>query len=292
MIVKRNEKPRVLLQLEALTKRLPKNHPKQSDIQKNLARRRAGFNGENSLDYYLDYLSSENYHIFHDLRLHDGVHHFQIDLLILTKNFILIIEVKNISGVLNFDPTFNQLIRYHGEKEESFPDPILQAKRHKAQLYTWLSSNKSPLLPIETLVLISNPSSTIKVLNNSHLVSQSVIRSPNLLKRLTKIERKYNVEILTGKELKKLSRLLIKKHNSLHSNILEQYDIKTNELNTGVFCSVCNYLPLKRIYGYWYCSACRSTSKSDNIHALKEYALLINPLITKREMAEFLHIEY
>ncbi|KAA0544597.1 NERD domain-containing protein [Bacillus sp. BGMRC 2118] len=291
MIVKKNEKPRILLQHEALTKRLPKNHPKQIDIQKNLARRRAGFNGENSVDYYLDYLSSENYHIFHDLRLHDGVHYFQLDLLILTKKFILIIEVKNIAGVLTFDPTFNQIIRYHGEKEEAFPDPILQVKRHRTQLNTWLSSNKLLQLPIETLVLISNPSSTIKVPGNSQLVSQFVIRSSNLLNRLSKLEQKNNVELLTGKELKKLSRLLIKKHESLHSNILEQYEIKTNELYTGVFCSICNYLPIKRIYGNWYCPACRSTNKVDHIQALKEYALLISPTITKTEMAEFLHID-
>lgn len=82
----------------------------------------AGYRGEQSLDYYLGFLT--NYFILHDLRLPDRDHHFQLDTLLISPYFILILEVKNISGTLIFDDHFKQLIRVTPEKEEGFgPDP-------------------------------------------------------------------------------------------------------------------------------------------------------------------------
>lgn len=49
-------------------------------------------------------------------------YNFQMDSLNISRDFALIVEVKNISGY--FDRTFNQLIRIANDKEEGFPDSI------------------------------------------------------------------------------------------------------------------------------------------------------------------------
>jgi len=114
---------------EALIRRIPAAHPQRSTIEGDLAKRRAGYRGEQSLDYYLSHLPDKEFTILHDLRLFNGSTYFQIDTLILSPYFALIIEVKNILGTLLFDETFNQFIRTRNEKEEGFPNPLIQAKR-------------------------------------------------------------------------------------------------------------------------------------------------------------------
>ncbi|MDM5340322.1 nuclease-related domain-containing protein [Fictibacillus enclensis] len=158
--MKNRKLPVHIRKLEALLRRLPTEHVKRREIEEQLARRMAGYRGEQSLDYYLGFLT--NYFILHDLRLPDRDHHFQLDTLLISPYFILILEVKNISGTLIFDDHFKQLIRVTPEKEEGFPDPILQVERHRDQLSGWLSGQKLEKVPIETLVVISYPNTVIK----------------------------------------------------------------------------------------------------------------------------------
>ncbi|MDA6162049.1 nuclease-related domain-containing protein, partial [Escherichia coli] len=73
----------------------------------------------------LSHLPDKEFTILHDLRLFNGSTYS----LILSPYFALIIEVKNILGTLLFDETFNQFIRTRNEKEEGFPNPLIQAKR-------------------------------------------------------------------------------------------------------------------------------------------------------------------
>ncbi|WP_408007220.1 hypothetical protein ACJROX_21355 [Pseudalkalibacillus sp. A8] len=48
---------------------------------------------------------------------------------------------------------------------------------------------------------------------------------------------------------------------------------------------------MKRIHGKWICPICRATSKNAHFQALHDYALLINPTITNKELRKFLHID-
>ncbi|MBU8771105.1 nuclease-related domain-containing protein [Cytobacillus oceanisediminis] len=141
MIIKNRLIPIRIRQNEALIRRIPAAHPQRSTIEGDLAKRRVGYRGEQSLDYYLSHLPDKEFTILHDLRLFNGSTYFQIDTLILSPYFALIIEVKNILGTLLFDETFNQFIRTRNEKEEGFPNPLIQAKRQKTQLKTWLIQN-------------------------------------------------------------------------------------------------------------------------------------------------------
>ncbi|MFE5428411.1 nuclease-related domain-containing protein [Peribacillus simplex] len=137
MIVKERKVPLSILKLRALAHRLPQSHPKIPSIMNELKKREAGFKGESAIDFPLSFLEPKNYFIFHDLRLQDQSRFFQMDTLLVSKKFALIIEVKNIAGSIYFDPHFNQLIRKKEGKETAFPDPIIQVSRQESQLKNW-----------------------------------------------------------------------------------------------------------------------------------------------------------
>ncbi|MBA9028191.1 nuclease-related domain-containing protein [Peribacillus huizhouensis] len=74
--------------LDALVRRLPENHPKRPLVEKDLAKRLAGYRGEKAVDYHLTEVSKKQSLILHDLRLKARTHYFQLDTIILTQSFI------------------------------------------------------------------------------------------------------------------------------------------------------------------------------------------------------------
>ncbi|SFD46016.1 Nuclease-related domain-containing protein [Bacillus sp. OV194] len=291
MIVKKRNRPLNIQKLQALLRRLPKNHPKIPLIQETLAKHTAGYRGEHSIDYPLSFLSPQNYYIVHDLRLPHNEYHFQIDTLLISQYYLFILEVKNIAGTLFFDQDFHQLIRTLDDKIEVFPDPILQVKRHKVQLTSWLKKHKLPDIPIETLVVISNPNSQIQTSPpHQQYVRQKVIHRNALPFKINQIEERYKEEGLTIKQLKKMIRLLLKQHSSSNSPILEQFNIKLEEIKKGVQCPECLLIPILRVHGTWHCLECLHYTKNAHLQALKDYSYLINPTITNSAARDFLQL--
>ncbi|WP_158736957.1 nuclease-related domain-containing protein [Alteribacillus sp. YIM 98480] len=191
MIEKPRKIPLKLQTLEAILRRLPSNHPKREEIETEHTKTAAGYQGEKSLDYYLHFLPDNEYLILNDLRLPHKNHFFQIDTLLLSTRFHLIIEVKNFSGTLYFDPTFQQMIRISNETEEAFPDPILQVKLQRHQLFHWLNQNNCKPIPIETCVVITSPYTHLKTSAESGNQYQHVIHSANLLFTFESFEKKH-----------------------------------------------------------------------------------------------------
>lgn len=140
MIIKERQYPVKAKKLEALRRRLKDNHDQAPLIEQEYAKILAGYRGEQSINYFLSFLPQEQYHIFHDLRLPSlqNEYFFQMDILLLSRQFFLIIEVKNIAGSVTYDPSNQQLIQYHREKEIVYRDPFLQVQRQKQQLYKWI----------------------------------------------------------------------------------------------------------------------------------------------------------
>ncbi len=106
-------KPIPNLQLISLLSRSPARdpeHSKHAQILSRLNNLEAGFYGEEVVEYQLRYLPKERFHILHNVRLSYQNLHFQTDFLLLSPHFYLILEVKNITGELYYDPIFQQLI--------------------------------------------------------------------------------------------------------------------------------------------------------------------------------------
>ncbi|MCF6410851.1 nuclease-related domain-containing protein [Pseudalkalibacillus salsuginis] len=177
----------------------------------------AGYRGEKSIDYYLGLLSEKQFGIFHDLRLKNGRGCFQIDTLVISPSFFLIIEVKNIAGTLYFNNKKDQLIRTIEDKVEGLPDPFLQVFNQKIQLEKWLLQNKFPRMPLEHLVVISNPSTIIKTTQ----YIPELIHNGNIPQKVQQLTQRYKFEHLPTKELKKRSSRLLKKHTPADPDILK-----------------------------------------------------------------------
>ena len=203
MIEKERRVPEIIMQLHALLRRIPEMVHGREKAASELNKRKAGFIGEQKLDYYLDFLDEKKYRIFHGLRLSNRKQFFHMDTLLLTKRFAMILKVKNWNGTFILEPNFHQLIRIHNEKEEAFHDPISKAEHQSRQLKKRLAANGFPDIPIEFDVFISSPS-TIKK-SPSKQTSSKVLHAHRLLSKLTSIEKSYSIERLNEKQIKKLA---------------------------------------------------------------------------------------
>ncbi|USK33747.1 NERD domain-containing protein [Bacillus sp. F19] len=292
MIKKEREIPIKLRKLEALLRRLPSNHLKRSKIEEEYAKIRAGYRGEKSIDYYLNAMDEKRFFIFHDIRLqHCNNEYFQIDILLLTSNYLVILEIKNMNGTLCFDQKFHQLIRALNGKEEAFPDPITQVKRQKKHLHQWLISNHFPSLPIYPLIVISNPATLIKSIPAySDEVTRKVIHASQLHSKIEQINQRVKDDVLSTREVNKLSRLLLKLHSPHNPDILSHFQLQEKDLLRGIQCPNCNNLEMLRVNGSWTCSSCKISSKDAHLAALDDYCLLISATITNQELRNFLKI--
>lgn len=288
MIIKKRKVPLSICKTRALIRRLPPQHSQISLIKENLNKREAGYKGESSVDFYLSFLEEKNYFIFHDIRLQDQSRFFQIDTLLLSEKFVLIIEVKNIAGTLYFDPVFKQLIRTKEGKETAFPDPLIQIQRHELQLKNWLLKNRLPTAPIHSLVVISNPQTVIRTASENRELSSKVIHRENLPSKISQIENSITKSSFSEKDLKKTIRQLKKQHIEADFFILQRYNLTKDELLKGVICENCHHIPLLKRHGTWFCSQCQHTCKNAHIQALKDYFFLIGPTITNRQLRDFL----
>ncbi|WP_226670704.1 nuclease-related domain-containing protein [Metabacillus litoralis] len=290
MIIKPRKYPIAIRKLKAIQGRLSQSHPKHEIIRENIAKRIVGYNGEQSLDYHLSFLDEKTFHIMHDVRLFDGKHYFQIDTLILSRKFIYLLEVKNISGTLFVDNQFNQLIRTQNNTKEAFLDPLIQVERQCNQLNKWLKLHKIRNLQIKSLIVISSPRTILETFPNNEKIHQKVIHSAKLPFKMKYFEESQEKNLLTENQLNKLSKLIIEKHTPGNTDYLELYNISDEELQKGVICSNCSSLPMEINRGRWICKKCYFISKDAHLSALEDYSLLISKEITNTQLRTFLKI--
>jgi hypothetical protein len=288
LIVKERTIPIRIQKSEALLRRLPKNHIKRQEIEEDLRKRWAGYRGEQSVDYYLGKLPEKDFLIFHGIRLSNGEHFFQIDTLLLTPYFALILEVKNFSGTLYFDPIFNQCIQTTQTGEKGYPCPIEQANQQKQGLKKWLEA-RNITIPIDFLVIISKPSTILKTAHGNTPILQKVLHVQFLLDKIQKL--KYKETILNHKELKRMARLMVKEHRPETFDILTFYKIPPTEIITGVLCSNCMSIQMTRCYGKWICTECKQKDPQAHVRAVEDYFILFNDTpLSNQKFRDFLHL--
>ncbi|AYA77867.1 NERD domain-containing protein [Bacillus sp. Y1] len=291
MIVKGFEMPLAIYKLKALEKRLNMGHSAKPDVKSELARRLAGHKGEQSLLYYLQQLPEKDYFIFHNLRLLLGEFYFQIDFLLLTTRFALILETKNIMGTLFFDSTFGQLIRMKDGEENGFHDPITQAKRQQEKLGGWLLKHCGLRISVEYFVVVSNPASIIRTDPGKAYLFQRVIHGDKLPERINGLNSKFKLDILDQRGVKRVCKLLLKSHPPAEYDALGRFGLSPSDICIGVQCGACGKLRMERVYGKWYCADCGNNDANAHITALKDYFYLIKPTITNQEFRDFMLLE-
>jgi ribosomal protein L37AE/L43A len=286
--------PVKMVQLKAVLRRVKKNHPSKPLIEQEFNRRSAGLWGEREVDKKLKRINQEQYYIICDLRLPNGDGtFFQVDTLVLSTRFSLIIEAKNIAGTLYFDLETHQFYRVKEDgKRESFLDPVSQARLHVQQLRQWLLRHKFPLTINEFLVALTNPHSIFSISPAGHPLAKKICAIAGLTWEIDNLAEQYQKEMITDKEVRKISKALLKAHTPLQpSEILQQYSIFTSELQSGVHCPDCEFLPLIYQVGKWYCTKCKNHFKDAHVDALDDYFLLFGSAIKNSEFRKFVHLD-
>ncbi|WP_430735814.1 nuclease-related domain-containing protein [Gracilibacillus dipsosauri] len=209
----------------------------------------AGRYGENSLDYYFDLCSIEGKKVIKDLRI-VGKTAFQIDRLLLTPSFLCLLEVKNITGTIYFDQDAHQLYGETEDKNDIFPDPLLQVDLQKAQLRRFLLEYSIDIPPIFTASVFVHPNA--RLLLQDYSERSRILTGIALPSYLEKLAKKYP-PVITSHQVELLSRFLESHHQSAVINILEKYEVLWEDLIKGVRCPSCNQYAMKRNRMRWEC---------------------------------------
>ncbi|WP_163539676.1 nuclease-related domain-containing protein [Gracilibacillus sp. YIM 98692] len=280
--------PLVHRKYEALRNRLPADHMQYSTIDDFCRRYHSGYQGEQSLGYYIDLLADLDIHWLKRLRL-KYQHYFQIDLLCVTPSFLLLIESKNITGSIYFDPYAKQLLRQIDDQQKLFSDPLLQVGLQAKQLRQFLSHTDFPSLPIHTISAFTN--------RNGHLLLQDykdrdrILTSQELPFYVENLVAKHNVPKLTSSQCAQLTRYLESHHQEADIDILKKHAILWEEIKKGVPCPACSRYRMARIRHRWECPHCNHRSHDAHIPVLTELALLAGNRITNKLAREFLMME-
>ncbi|WP_088031912.1 nuclease-related domain-containing protein [Evansella clarkii] len=292
-VIKKPRKPSIKLrQLEAILRRLNTNHPRRKDVEEDFFKARAGYKGEQQLDYDLSFLRDHEFLILSDLRLPHQDKYFQLDSLLISPTFFLHIDAKHLSGKIEIEHTLGQMKRIRLNNEEDvYSDPTLQIKRHELQLREWMQVNKHPLLPFESLVVFTHPNAYVKI-SNGHPYRRRIIKNSLVTDRINELQEKFHHALFSKKELQRISRQLIKQHTPPWEDLLSKYRIKTDDILTGVICPECGVTPMIRMHSKWLChnTSCNFSNRKCHLAALTDYALIFGPSITNPQLRKFLHI--
>jgi ribosomal protein L37AE/L43A len=286
LIIKGRKIPLIILYKEALLRRIPLNSPRRPKIEGDLLRYWAGYHGECKVDRYLSTINSKDFLILNDLHIPIGDTSIQIDTLLIFQSFILVLEVKNISGLLNIGGEFDQFSRTtHNGNVEGFTNPVLQAERYCYHLSQWLQDKKFPVLPIDYLVVFTNENSVLNSLPHSNHINSKITRVEGLIPKISTLRKRYSQPILNEKEIKRISKQLIKAH--INFPIISKIE---DTIITGVQCKACRKFEMKRKRGSWFCEKCNVYEKNAHEQAINDYFLLVSSSINNSQAREFLHL--
>ncbi|MGR9047826.1 NERD domain-containing protein [Halobacillus faecis] len=285
MIIKPRVTPPDINHLEMLLRRLKVHHPVIPQVEEMLSNKQAGWNGEQFLDFHLDYLK-EPYSFLHNLRLYDGHHFFQIDTLILFPTFILIIESKNMKGQISINRKKKEMRR----DLEGFQDPVEQAERQKDLLEEWLLRHMGLSVPVDFLVVFTNRRCVLEFDSSDSRIHEKVIRATSLVGAIERKKEFYQEKVLTQADMMRVGRALADAHQELVPKYMKRFNLEYSDLQKGVRCPECGKYFMRKTPRRWKCKHCGCDSLNAYELALKEYAILVSKTMSIREGQDFLRI--
>lgn len=270
----------LLAKLEALDNRLIKP---SKEVKEELRKCRAGLEGEKRVLYFLAEIN-ETARVLHDIRLPfpNGFTYFQVDIMIVTRSTLIILDAKHFSGHLIFNRRTKQLIR----DQQTFTDPIIQVLRHKRGLEQWLDQS----IPIVPAVVLTHPNVCVEIIPEDSPDHTYILYAPELPAKMDEfLDGKKS--ILTIRQLHALAAKLQNHHHPYDPNILAQFAIQPSSLQTGIQCAACQKWSVKKTNRRWCCHSCGAVLKNAHLMAMKEYVRLFGTRATNKQMREFMGIE-
>lgn len=275
MIILERTLPDDLVGYRFLSRRFPTN----TDFAEKYRNFCAGLIGELLVDREMDELViDEDHFVFRNYESKSHIRKsIQIDILFISKKFILTLEVKNIAGHVRFDQMQHQFIR---TKESgammSFTNPVNQVIRHQQ----WLQQQLLELnvrIPIISAVIFTNPSTIISS-PPSHM---PVFHLNGLRYEFPKWITTYK-ECINDYQLKKLKNHFIK----IYSRKAFSSPLDLQTISKSVFCPYCQ----QELF-YYRMLRCRQCTLPVNYmnELLNEFRVIWDKTISVRELKSYFH---
>lgn len=276
------QKSRHYLFSEAVVQRILSNDREAAAFQEEFYRMKAGFAGEQKLKNVLSDISfKSDYTIFYNFEcVNDRGFTHQIDALLLTPHFILILEVKQISGKLHYKPFFHEFSRVtENQTRDNFPNPFDQVYRHKLFIMQFLQK-LNIMMPVLQLVVIANYRAEF----DSSLEGFPIIHLSGLPRHLEKLYAE------NGHKTANIA-YICSQLETLIQPLPARKTIARCRLKSGVLCQKCDYQSRMHYHrGIWKCEKCRSKSREALLETLHHYRVLISPRISNKDFREFVGV--
>ncbi|WP_176010449.1 nuclease-related domain-containing protein [Paenalkalicoccus suaedae] len=288
MVIKPRKTPVSFRHFDALIRRLEVRHPLVWQVQQDYDNAKAGFAGEESLDFQLSLLRPAEHYILHQVRLQVNEHVFEIDTLIVYSNMIVILEVKNFSGRLDFCDELGQLVQHRSKEEpRALRYPMSQLERQQLLLREWLAKHFPQKIEVHGFVVLVNRASIVQ---GGDLID-GLVRAdklPFVLNRLALVERKLRLEAV---DQKRLAMKIAGACKEPYVDLVEWYAIESEYIRGGVYCSSCKSWHVERLRDRWCCKSCGHVDKDMHKEVLRDYQLLFGNVITCKEACRWLGLK-
>ncbi len=273
--------PAKLIALGRLFRRLPIIHPLHDRVKMDLYHASAGHGGEELVDNVLKSIHFPlPYAVFPNIRLFEqSIPSTQIDILLITPAYALILEVKNWSGSVTFQP-IGQVIQRRDEASRSLDCPTIQANTIRNHVVDWLSKYQVNL-PVYQCVVFPYASTMIHGAENRNILFSKEL--PIFIRKLNKLPR-----LLSDSAFNKLSqKVKLADHPFIQPPICRQYDLTIQNLTKGLFCERCDAPLHRHSLKVHVCKACLYIPENPYIEAMQDWFTLIHPHVKNNELADF-----
>ena len=175
--------------------------------------------------------------VLHDLHLeHEGLS-AQIDYLIITTKFCLIVECKNLFGNLevNSRGEFIRELDFNGKrKKEGIYSPVTQNTRHMEMIKALRLANKrNPLMRValeksfgdfhRSVIVLANPKTVINLKHAPKNVKDQIIRSDQLIEYIKRLIRENKDLASSEKEMYEMAEFFAGLHKENPVDYTERY---------------------------------------------------------------------
>lgn len=280
MLIKPFQTSNYKIALESLRKRLSPRHEKILKIEEELSLQEAGENGEKHvLTILTENQLPKNTFILHNVTI-GSIINIQIDIMLISPGWCLILEVKNLNGELTFMNNPPQLICVKEDRKLIYRSPEAQIDQYLFGLTRFFEQHqlKMPMygaivLPYANAIIDKPPS------------KYPLLMGRGIINHIWTLPKK---DIIPSKQVAELMIRHTKEPSWNHFPLTEYYNIDSQDILRGVECPNCGAIPMKRLKRTWLCEKCNKMDMHAHVKALREYYMLIDKTISTKEAMDFL----
>ena len=285
MFLKERVAPELLESLPRLLHRLPKGHAAYESVMLDRYKIKAGFGGEQHVDSILSQARwREPIMVIGDLQLADRF--CQMDTVMVTPHFALILEVKNYSGTLSFDEkSLHMKQETRDGKLLGYNSPVTQVWNAQEELKV-LFEHFDVSLPVYACVVLPYATTLIE----RAPAEMPVVYGYSLKRFISSLPRTGSP--MPPDEMAHVGQLLIDRHRPYSKkDFQEWYRFSTADLKRGVLCSICGSHCMKKSQRVFFCDNCNLPSEDGYSRALADWFDFVAPEISNAQCREFLGLK-